>query len=185
MPLLDGALKQAVELGHRFHELDAVLRVGQPLVDLDERHDVLLLPQVGHGVLAADRPIDRLLEQNRCQDFVAGEAGALHQPRASLVDQVEHLTLVAVRLLGNSVERQCFGGAATTLIKRGDKATPGRHLGELLFVHCHPSAVPLYPASRNVNFAATTSDEPANQLYQLAGTIVTVGRHGRGTDGAR
>ena len=165
----DGTLQQGLQFRQRLHQLDAVLHVGETLVDLDERHDVLLLPQEVDGVHAVDGPVHRLLEEDRCQDLVAGEAGALDQPGARLMHEVEHLALVAVGVFGDPVEGQRFGGAAAALIQRGNEAPARTHLFELLFVHCDPSAIPsstrCVQASRTVDVAATTSDMPARRRY--------------------
>ena len=60
-----GAGEQLVEPGDRLHHLHAVGLVGQPLVDLEERHDVLDVPQVARRVAALDGAVHRLLEQDR------------------------------------------------------------------------------------------------------------------------
>ena len=96
--------------------------IGKPLIDLDERHDVFLLPQKRGGVLAVDGAVHRLLEKDGGQDLLAGEAGTQDQSRAHLMDEVEHLLVVAVFVLGNAIELQRFGGAAAALIQCGDEA---------------------------------------------------------------
>ena len=56
-----------------FISLHAVLLVGEPLVDLEERDDLLLLPQVLGGGVPSIVAVHRLLEQDRAEDAVAVE----------------------------------------------------------------------------------------------------------------
>ena len=84
----------AVELRHRLHQLDAVLLVLQALVDLDEGHDALVDQRL-RGRLSVDRAVHRPLEQDRADHLAAAEAGRGDDPRAHLVDEVEHLLVAA------------------------------------------------------------------------------------------
>ena len=53
---------------------DAVRLVGQTLVDLEERHDLLVVPEVVGGAAALDLAVHRHLEEDRAEDAVAVEA---------------------------------------------------------------------------------------------------------------
>ena len=106
MPLSTARASRASSFVIGFISCTPYLGVGKPLIDLHERDDVFLLPQKRGGVLAVDGAIHRLLEKDGGQDLLAGEARAQDQSRAHLVDEVEHLLVVAVRVLGNAVELQ-------------------------------------------------------------------------------
>ena len=96
-------LEQLVEGVDRLHQLDAVALVGEALVDLEERHDLLLLPQVARGRDAEHVPLHRLLEQDRAEDAGAVEGRAGDDAGAHLVDEVEHLGLGVVAALVDAV----------------------------------------------------------------------------------
>jgi len=64
---------------------------------------VLLLPQERRGVLAIDGTVHGLLEKNGCQDLVPGEARTRHQALTHLVDEIKHLLVAVVGVLGNPV----------------------------------------------------------------------------------
>ena len=72
--------QQPVEAGHRLHELHAVGLVDQALVDLEERHHALHLPQVLGGATALDLAVHRALEQDGAEDAIAAEARAGDDP---------------------------------------------------------------------------------------------------------
>ena len=127
--------EQVVEIGDRLHHLGAVGLVGQALVDLQERHDVLVLPQVLGGALAVDLAVHGHLEEDRAEDPVAAEGGAGDDPAAHLVDEVEHLGVVAVGRLVDAVELERLGGAAPALVEGGDEAVARLDLLELSVVH--------------------------------------------------
>ncbi len=65
----------------------------------------------------------------------AVEGGAGDDPSAHLVDQVEHLLVARVGVLGDAVELQRLGGAAAALVERGDEAGAALRLLELVVVH--------------------------------------------------
>jgi hypothetical protein len=85
------------------HQLHAVVGIAKPLVDLDEGHDVLLFPQEGSGLLAVDGAVHGLFEQDGRDDLVAGKARTPDQPRAHLMDEVEHLLVAVVGVLLNPI----------------------------------------------------------------------------------
>ncbi len=71
-----GAVEQVVEVRHRLHQLNPVLGVRQPpLVDLEERHDSLVVPQIRRGRSALDVAVHRLFEQDGREDPVTAEGG--------------------------------------------------------------------------------------------------------------
>src|SRR3546814_14637728 len=82
-----------------------------------------------------DLAVHRHLEEDGAQDLAAVEARALDDPAAHLVDAVEHLLLVGVRVLAHAVELQRLGRAATALVERGDEALPLAHLLVLPSIH--------------------------------------------------
>ncbi len=65
--------QQLGEATDRLHHLGPVDGVGETLVDLQERHDVLDRPEVLGRSEPADLAIHRLLEQDRAEHPVAGE----------------------------------------------------------------------------------------------------------------
>jgi len=116
-----------------------VALVLEAVVDLEERHDPLVLPEVLGGALPPDRALHRHLEQDRPEDPVAGEGGARHDARAHGVNQVEHLRLVGVRRLRDAIEPQGTRRAAAALVERRDEPVAVPHPLELLLVHDAPS----------------------------------------------
>ena len=127
--------QDGVEVRHRLHDLRPVGLVGQALVDLQEGHDVLLLPQVLRGTHPHDLAVHRHLEQDRAEDALAVERGAGDDPGAHLVDPVVHLGVAGVGRLVDAVEPQRLGSAATTLVQCRDESLGGLDLLELLAVH--------------------------------------------------
>ena len=133
--LVDRAGQQVVQAADGLHHLRAVLLGGQALVDLEDRHDPLDVPQVVRGGTALDVAIHGHLEQDRGQDPVAVEARAGDDPGPHLVHEVEHLLVTGVGVLGDAVELQRLGGAAAALVEGGDEAVPGCELVGLFGVH--------------------------------------------------
>ncbi len=128
-------LQQRVEPGHRLHHLGVVGSLGEPLVDLEERHHRLVLPQVSRRGPAVDGSVHGHLEEDRPDDPVAAERGGRADAAAHGVDQVEHLGLAVVVGLVDPVEAQRLGGAAAALVEGGDEAVAAADLVEHLSVH--------------------------------------------------
>jgi hypothetical protein len=109
--------------------------VKQATVDLQERDDVLALPQVVGRPQPVDRAIHRSFEQDRSEHARTSEPGALDHPRAHLVDEVEHLLLGRVLALLDPVETERLGSAAAALVEGGDETFTRSDSLELLVVH--------------------------------------------------
>src|SRR5690606_15568707 len=105
------------------------------LVDLQERHHALVLPQVLGGALAVDLAVHRLLEEDRPDDAVAVERRVGDDAGPHLVDEVEHLVLAGVLALVDAVELERLGRGSTALVEGGDEARIVGDLVELLLVH--------------------------------------------------
>ena len=133
MPLR--APEQIIEGIDRLHELHAVLFGGKPLVDFQERHHVLHLPQIPRRGDAADVPFHGLLEQDRCENARAVKRRAGQHPGPHGVDQVEHLGVGAVAVPPDAVLGQRLGRAAAALVKGSEKAAAGPDLLGLGSVH--------------------------------------------------
>ena len=132
---LDRPGEQLVEVRHRLHQADAVLFRFQPLIDLDDRDDAPVLPQVGRDRLALRLAVHRALEQDRGDDLVAVEGRRGDDAHPHLVHELEHLGVVAlVFAVGNAVEAQRAGGRPAALVERGDEAGLRRHLRHHLLV---------------------------------------------------
>jgi hypothetical protein len=131
------AFEQRAEIRHRFHDLGTVLHVGEALVDLQEGHDVLDVPQVARRRLSVDLAIHRVLEQDGAEDPIAVECRRGDDPGTHFVDDGEHLVVVGPGVLGNAIQAQCLGRAAATLVECGDESGLGFDLVKLLFeAHC-------------------------------------------------
>lgn len=103
------ARDSSVQAVDGFHHLGAVFFGGQTLVDLEDRHDVLDVPQVVGGRAAVDLAVHRHLEQDGRDDPIAVEARAGDDPGAHLVHEVEHLLVTGVGVLGDAVELERLG----------------------------------------------------------------------------
>ena len=115
--------QQGVQIGHRFHHLDAVGLCLEALVDLDERNDPLIDKRL-RGRLAFDLTVHRPLEQDRADNFPSAEAGRGDDPRAHLVDQAEHLLVARPGILLDAIFLERLGRGPARLVERGDKAVP-------------------------------------------------------------
>ncbi len=129
------ALKQVIEGVDGLHELHVVLLVGQPQIDLQERHDVLLLPQVLRCGDSGHVSFHGLLEQDRRENTRAIKRRAGKHAGSHGVDQVEHLGVVAVAVRLDAVLGQRLGRAAAALVKGSEEATAVPDLLGLRSVH--------------------------------------------------
>ena len=132
---LVSAVKQLVESRDGLHELNAVLLVGKPLVDLEDGDDALLIPEEISGKEAVDLAIHRVLEENCREDTAFVERGALDDAGAHLMDAREHLLLAVVGTLVDAVRLQRLRRGAAALIECGDKAFVFGHTFELFLIH--------------------------------------------------
>jgi hypothetical protein len=117
--------------------LHVVGGIGESLVDLEERHDALLVPEVARRRGAIDVAIHGLLEQDRGEDAVGAEGRRRDDPLAHLVHQVEHLGFRGVGALVNAVELQCLRCRSTTLVECRDESLARPHPLGLLIVRHH------------------------------------------------
>ena len=79
-----------------------------------------------------------VFEQDRSHDAIAVEGRAGDDAGAHLVDQVEHLGVVAVGVLLDAVELQCLRGAAAALVECRDEAGAALGFLELVVAHVCP-----------------------------------------------
>ena len=129
------AVEQRVESGDRLHELNAILLLGETLVDFEEGDDALFLPEVVCGVEVVDLAIHRVLEEDCAEDAALVERGALDDTRTHLMDAREHFLLAAVSTLVDTVRLERLRCGAAALVKRGDKAFVFGHTFELFLIH--------------------------------------------------
>ncbi len=137
-----GPAEELVEPVDRLHDLGTVDLVGQALVDLQERHDLLGAPEVGAGVDPFDLAVHGLLEEDRTEDPVTAEARARDDAGPHLVDEVVHRLVAGVLRLVDAVELQRLRRAAAALVEGGDEALSGLDLLKLCLVHA-PGARPV------------------------------------------
>ena len=126
--VLHSILAEVVETGEVLHQLHAILLLAEALVDLEERNDVEVVPEVVRGLLAVDLTAHGALEEDHTDDLMLSKAGALDHTGTHLVDELKHLRLVAPGILGQTVGLQCLGRRATTLVKGTNKALAVLHL---------------------------------------------------------
>ena len=119
---------------HRLHQLHAVRLGLEALVDLEDRDDVLDVPEVLGRRPPGDGPIHRVLEQDGREDAVALEGRAGDDARAHRVHEVASSRRRRTMRLGNAVQVQGLGRAAAALVQRGDETGFGAELRELLLV---------------------------------------------------
>ena len=139
----EGPLQQGVHVRDGLYQLDAVGLLGQALVDLEERHDLLVLPEELRRTLSLDLTVHRHLEQDRSQDAAPVEGRARDDATTHPMDQVEHLLLVRPAALRDPVQPQRFGRASAALVQRRDEPGGVAHLLEHLVVllRVHRSSV--------------------------------------------
>ena len=137
-PVPVGPLKLVIEGVDGLHELDVVLLGGQPQVNLEERDDVLGLPEVLGGGHALDGPLHGLQEQDRRENPRAVERRVRHDPGAHRVHEVEHLVVGAVPVPRDAVLFERLRRAAAALVEGGEETAAGPYFLELVCVH--PSA---------------------------------------------
>ncbi len=133
------AAKQVIEGVDGLHELHVVLLGGKPQVHLEERDDVLGLPEVLGSGHALDGPVHGLHEQDRGEDPRAVERRVRYDPGPHGVDEVEHLVVGAVPVLLDAVLGERLRRAAAALVEGGEEAAAGLDLLKLCSVH--PSAL--------------------------------------------
>ena len=129
------AVEQFVEIGDRLHELDAVLLLRKPLVDLQDGDDALLIPEEICGKEAVDPAIHGVLKEDCREDLVFVEGGAFDDARAHLVDAREHLLVAVVGTLVDAVRLERLWRGAAALVERRDEALVMRHASELFLIH--------------------------------------------------
>ncbi len=129
------APEQIIEGVDRPHELHASLHGGEPLVDFQERHHVLLIPQIPRRGDAVDVPFHGLLEQDRRQNARAIKRRAGQHTGPHGMDQVEHLGVGAVAVPPDAVLGQRLGRATAALVKGSEKTAAGPDLLRLGSVH--------------------------------------------------
>src|SRR6516164_5536694 len=78
-----------------------------------------------------------VLEQDGTENSLASEAGAGHDPRAHLMHQSKHLSLIGPRIFLDSIRTERLGRTATTLIQRRNETGICRHFLKLLRVVTH------------------------------------------------
>mmetsp|Transcript_81553 Transcript_81553/g.212093 ORF Transcript_81553/g.212093 Transcript_81553/m.212093 type:complete len:208 (-) Transcript_81553:8-631(-) len=125
-------LKQLPEAGDVLHKLDSTFFVCQAFVDLQERHDPLLLPQVSRGWQVADASVEGILKQDGGDDARAVEGRATEDAAAHLVCLVQHFRLPEVVADTDPVKPQHLRSTAQALVKSCDKAFLAAHLLQLL-----------------------------------------------------
>ena len=133
--LIASSREERVEFRHRLHYLRAVLLVGKPLVYLDDRNDVLGIPQVLGGPDTVDVAIHRAFEQDRREHPISVKRGVLDDAGAHLVHEIEHLVVAGVLALLDSIELEGLGRATAALVESCDKSLGRAELFRHLLVH--------------------------------------------------
>ena len=128
-------VEECAEPRDGLHELNAVRLGREPLVDLQDGDDALLLPEIVGRVEPVDLAVHRVLKENGGKDLALVECGALDDARAHLVNARKHLLVAVVGALVDAVCLQRFRRRAAALIECGDKALIVLHAGELLLIH--------------------------------------------------
>ena len=133
--LLNCPGEELVESRDRLHQLRAVRLVGEPLVDLEERDDLLLGPEVLRRPLAVDVPVHRALEQDGAEDPITAEARTRDHPRSHGVHDVEHLVVTGVLIGLDSIVGERLRSASPALVQGGEETPAIADLLVLLLVH--------------------------------------------------
>ena len=128
-------VEECAEPRDGLHELNAVRLGREPLVDLQDGDDALLLPEIVGRVEPVDLAVHRVLKENGGKNLALVECGALDDARAHLVNARKHLLVAVVGALVDAVCLQRLRRRAAALIECGDKALIVLHAGELLLIH--------------------------------------------------
>ena len=118
----NGMLEQHVEFRHRLHHLNAVFLFGKALVDLQERHDATFLPEIFGGRNTVDVAVHGALEQDGTHDLVAIEGRRLDDAGPHVVDETEHLFVIAVGIFPDAIEAKRLRRGAAGLVEGRDEA---------------------------------------------------------------
>ena len=130
--------------GDGVHQLHGARPLGQPLVDLEERHHAAFVPDVVGHLPAIHAFAQGAFEQDGTDDLVAVEIGGLHDPGAHLLDFGEH-RLFAVIVGGlHPVERQRLRGRAAALVQGGDE--PPAAGNAIAFFRIGHAEIPVLPS---------------------------------------
>ena len=116
-----GMCQKRIKVGHGFHQAHAVGFILKAFVNLEERHNAALLPQIGGGGLATDLAVHCHFKQDRANHPVSGKGGRLRDARAHGMDQVKHLGLRAIGGGLNAIKAKRLGGGAARLVEGCDK----------------------------------------------------------------
>jgi hypothetical protein len=109
------------------------LSIREALVDLEERHDILFIPEIARRRLPLDFPVHGVFEQDGAQDPVAAESRAGDDSCAHLVHNREHFVIVGPGVRGYAVQSEGLRRAAAALVERCDESGLGPYLLDLLF----------------------------------------------------
>ena len=94
-----------------------------------------VFPEILRRRHAVDVAVHGLLEQDGAHHLVASEGGRLDDPRAHLVNEVEHLRFIRPGAFVDAVKLERFRCRATRLIKRCNEAVLVRGLRGHFLVH--------------------------------------------------
>ena len=132
---LYGAVEEGGESVDGLHELYAVLLGGESLVNLQNRHDAFLLPQVVCRIEVVDLAIHRVFEEDGRENLLFCERGAFDDARAHLMNAREHFLVVGIGALIDAVSLQRLRRRTAALVEGGDEALAAGHAIELLLIH--------------------------------------------------
>ena len=129
------SFKQFIKLWHRLHKLYTMFQRSQPLVNLQNRENPLLIPQIICRILPVHLTIHGVLKQNSCEYMLACKGRARHNSGSHFMNQIKHFFIVMIRIFCDTIQSKCFGCTASALIKCGNKPFACVHANTFRILH--------------------------------------------------
>jgi len=126
-------VQQGIQRRHLLHELHAVFLLLQALVDLQEGHHLLVLPQVLRRRLPTDLAVHGGLEEDGSDCPLAVELWIGDDAGPHLVHLVVHLLISRILGLVDAVQLEGLGRAAAALVQRRQESILKLDLAKLRF----------------------------------------------------
>mmetsp|Transcript_138251 Transcript_138251/g.195681 ORF Transcript_138251/g.195681 Transcript_138251/m.195681 type:complete len:229 (+) Transcript_138251:329-1015(+) len=129
-----GSLHCILKSRDRLHLLTPVLFRSKAFIALEQRDNMLLLPEICWCRQAFKLSIHRHFEQDGGNDPFTGEGRVSYNPTAHCMDHVKHIGFVFPAAVLNAISFKSFWCASTALVQRCDEAISITHVLEHVLV---------------------------------------------------